>query len=329
MPATQRGPGRPARPATAGDCATTTPHGDRARKSVPVQVGGARPLPRRDRAGAPRRDPGAARADAGRVRAALPGAPRGQRPAADDRRRCASGSRYAIAAFGDVPLRDLERMSGEIASWRATPARALPLRRSRRRCGRRSRPPSAGATWPATRRSWRGATRSRRRARSARTPRAELEAIAAELSPMYGRCRCSPPRPGCGPRSGWRSSAATWTARRASLNVRRTVSSGEVVELGKTAAQPPPGAARRAGRSTRSTRCRRGSTRRCCSRPRAAGCSTWTTSAAASGHRRSRRPAIATPARIYDLRSTFASQRARGRRVRVRAGADHGHERRG
>jgi hypothetical protein len=25
----------------------------------------------------------------------------------------------ATAAFGDVPLRDLERMSGEIASWRA------------------------------------------------------------------------------------------------------------------------------------------------------------------------------------------------------------------
>jgi hypothetical protein len=26
--------------------------------------------------------------------------------------------RYAVAAFGDVPLRDLERMSGELASWR-------------------------------------------------------------------------------------------------------------------------------------------------------------------------------------------------------------------
>src|SRR5215218_10605458 len=26
----------------------------------------------------------------------------------------------ATAAFGDVPLRDLERMSGEVASWRAT-----------------------------------------------------------------------------------------------------------------------------------------------------------------------------------------------------------------
>jgi hypothetical protein len=27
--------------------------------------------------------------------------------------------RHALAAFGDVPLRDLERMSGEIAGWRA------------------------------------------------------------------------------------------------------------------------------------------------------------------------------------------------------------------
>lgn len=28
--------------------------------------------------------------------------------------------RYAERAFGSVPLRDLERMSGEIASWRTT-----------------------------------------------------------------------------------------------------------------------------------------------------------------------------------------------------------------
>src|SRR5829696_4654365 len=27
---------------------------------------------------------------------------------------------YAVRSFGNVPLRDLERMSGEIASWRAT-----------------------------------------------------------------------------------------------------------------------------------------------------------------------------------------------------------------
>jgi hypothetical protein len=27
--------------------------------------------------------------------------------------------RYAATAFGDVPLHDLERMSGEVASWRA------------------------------------------------------------------------------------------------------------------------------------------------------------------------------------------------------------------
>ena len=52
---------------------------------------------------------------------------------------------------------------------------------------------------------------------------------------------------------------------------------------------------------------RRGSTRRCCSRPRGAARSTSTTSAAASGHRRSRPPGSRSPARIYDLRSTFAS----------------------
>ena len=132
------------------------------------------------------------------------------------------------------------------------------------------------------------ASRARLHARRARRDRRRAR------RPPTGRCRRSPPRPGCGPRSGRRSSAATSTARAGVLNVRRTVSSGEVVELGKTTRQRRQVPLSR-GRSTRSTRCRRGSTRRCCSRRRAAGCSTSTTSAAASGRRRSRRPASASP----------------------------------
>ena len=59
--------------------------------------------------------------------------------------------------------------------------------------------------------------------------------------------------------------------------------------------------------SPRSTRCRRGSTRRCCSRRRAAGCSTSTTSAAASGPPAVEASGVRTPGEVYDLRSTFAS----------------------
>jgi hypothetical protein len=52
---------------------------------------------------------------------------------------------HAVRAFGDVPLRDLERMSGDLATWQAR----LPERSSYgvvQACGRRSAPLFAGAT---------------------------------------------------------------------------------------------------------------------------------------------------------------------------------------
>ena len=74
------------------------------------------------------------------------------------------------------------------------------------------------------------------------------------------------------------------------------------------------GAAHAGRRSTRSSRCRPGSTAATCSRPRGSARrrasrarSTSRTSAVASGGRRSTRPGSRSPRRLYDLRSTFAS----------------------
>jgi hypothetical protein len=53
--------------------------------------------------------------------------------------------RYAVTAFGDVPLRDLERTSGEVASWR-TRLPSAPATASRKHSSRHSRPAAAGAT---------------------------------------------------------------------------------------------------------------------------------------------------------------------------------------
>jgi hypothetical protein len=139
----------------------------------------------------------------------------------------------ATAAFGDVPLRDLERMSGEIASWRAK----LPERSrfaSPRRSGRGSAPPCAGPTWAGTRRSWSGAPGTvaaaglhlhRRRARGAR------HRARARLPHLAGVC---PRLPASAPRSGRALERRDVDRAGRVLNVKRTVSGGEIVELGKT-----------------------------------------------------------------------------------------------
>ena len=94
--------------------------------------------------------------------------------------------------------------------------------------------------------------------------------------------------------------------RGAIVNVRRTVSDGEVVELGKTSTQPPPGAALPS--CARSARRAASPARHAAAVPAPrGGLLNLTTSAAASGARRSRPSGVAKPARIYDLRSTFAS----------------------
>jgi hypothetical protein len=53
---------------------------------------------------------------------------------------------HATRAFGDVPLRDLERMSGELASWQRPDCPSGAGTASCRPSGRRSRPRADGAT---------------------------------------------------------------------------------------------------------------------------------------------------------------------------------------
>ena len=123
--------------------------------------------------------------------------------------------RYAVTAFGHVPLRDLERMSGELASWQA-------------RLPERSRYGIVSALRQTLEAAVRWGYMARNPAKLAGpnrqpAPRAvriytivEIEAIGAELSAGYRRCPPLRPRPGFGPKSGRHSSAAMSTATAAS-----------------------------------------------------------------------------------------------------------------
>jgi integrase len=140
----------------------------------------------------------------------------------------------AIKAFGDVPLRDLERMSGEVASWRATlPERSCwDITRALRqavdaavRWGYMSNNPAKLA--------------GRNPLPSPRPIRAytyeELDAIAAELSARYRPLPMFAAATGLRPEE-WQALERRDVDRAVGLlSVRRTVSGGEVMELGKTA----------------------------------------------------------------------------------------------
>lgn len=213
---------------------------------------------------------------------------------------------YAAHAFGDVPLPELERMAGEIATWQAKlPERSRygivqALRQTlgaAERWGHISRNPAKLA----------GPNRqpSPRRVR-AFTPQ-ELEAIAAELRPMYR------PLPLLAAATGLRPEEWQALERRdidrstRRLAVRRTVSGGDVVELGKTA-----GARREVPLNARAREALdalppRLDTPYLFPAPRGGlldldhfRLREWRPAIEAAG--------IATPARIYDLRSTYASE---------------------
>jgi integrase len=155
---------------------------------------------------------------------------------------------HATRAFGDVPLRDLERMAGEIAAWQAR----LPERSRYGIVGALRQTLGAAVRWgymnanPAT-----AAGRNRQPApRAVRAfTRAEIDAIAAELAPAWAPLPAFAAGTGLRPEE-WQALERRDIDRRARIvNVRRTVSSREVVELGKT----PPSAADRArdGRARR------------------------------------------------------------------------------
>ena len=119
---------------------------------------------------------------------------------------------------------------------------------------------------------------------------AELDAIAAELSPQHRPLPAFAAATGLRPEE-WQALERRDVDRGAGLlNVRRTVSSGEVVELGKTARSR-----RQVPLSPRALDALDALPPRLDTPllfPAAgAACSTSTTSGAASGHRRSRRPA--------------------------------------
>jgi hypothetical protein len=118
--------------------------------------------------------------------------------------------RHATAVFGNVPLRELERMAGDIAAWRARQPERVRHDRTRAlsqclgaaaRCGHMNvNPvPLAGRNPQPPPRPIRAYSR------------AELDAIAAELAPAYAPLPVLSLRPGCGRRNGSRSSAGTST----------------------------------------------------------------------------------------------------------------------
>jgi integrase len=213
--------------------------------------------------------------------------------------------RYAVVAFGDVPLRDLERMSGEIAGWRTR----LP-ERSRYGVTQALRQTLEAAI------RWGYMTRNpaklagRNPQPSARVVRIytteEIELIADELSPAYRPLPMFAAATGLRPEE-WGALERRDIDRHAGvLTVRRTISSDELVDLGKTTRsrrqvplsaraldaldQIPPRldttfvfAALRGGPFDLANFRRR----------------VWAPAIEAA--------AIRKPARIYDLRSTFAS----------------------
>ncbi len=232
---------------------------------------------------------------------------------------------HAVRAFGDVPLRELERMSGEVAGWQAT----LPERsrygvvQALRQCL------GAAVRWgymssnPAL-------LAGRNRQPPPRTVRVfsrdELDAIAAELPPVYAPLPAFAAATGLRPEE-WQALERRDIDRRGRLlNVLRTVSDGETVELGKTS-----GARRQVPLSLRALAALdsilpRIDTPLLFPSPAGRGLNLdnwrrrmWAPAIEAAG--------IAPPARIYDLRSTFASDALAASRQRVRARTHHGHQR--
>ena len=220
--------------------------------------------------------------------------------------------RCAICAFGDVPLRDLERMSGEIASWQAR----LPERSRYGVVQALRQTLEAAVRWGYMNRNpAKLAGRNRQPApRPVRTfTRAEVDALGLELSPIYASLPMFAAGTGLRPEE-WQALERRDVDRGAGvLNVVRTVTGGkhrdtplEVVELGKTS-----GARRQVPLSRRAFAALDALPARL---------DTPLLFPAPSGglmnldnfRRREWKPAVeasgvAQPARIYDLRSTFAS----------------------
>jgi integrase len=212
---------------------------------------------------------------------------------------------HATRAFGEVPLRELQRMSGEIATWKAK----LP-ERSRYGVVQAFRQALAAAIrWGYINQNP-AALAGHNRQPAPRTVRAftrdELDGISAELSPTYAPLPTFAAATGLRPEE-WQALERRDIDRRAGvLNVLRTVSDGEIVELAKTTVsrrQVP--LSRRALAALDSIPPRLDRPLIFCA-PQGGVLNLdnfrrreWAPAIEAGGIRR--------PARIYDLRSTFAS----------------------
>ena len=231
--------------------------------------------------------------------------------------------RHAIAAFGDVPLRDLERMTDEIAAWQAQ----LPPRAGHGIAQALRQVLDAAMRWERT-----GRNPAKAAGRNPKPPpravraftRAEVDAIAAELAPAYRPLPLFAAATGLRPEE-WQALERRDVDRRSGLvHVRRSVSSGEVVDLGKTERSTSAGAVVAVGRgrprrhpapARYAARVPRRARRRAQPRQLAAP----RVGARRRGRRDSQARAHLRPA--LDLRQ----QRPRGRYRRVRAGQGHGH----
>ncbi len=108
---------------------------------------------------------------------------------------------YATRAFGDVPLRDLERMSGEIANWQTQ----LPERSRYGITGALRQTLAAAVRW-----GYMSANPAKLAGPRRQPPprpirvysRAELDAIAAELSPSFASLPIFAAATGLRPRNG-------------------------------------------------------------------------------------------------------------------------------
>lgn len=212
---------------------------------------------------------------------------------------------HATRAFGVVPLRDLERMSGELASWQAK----LPGRSRYGIVQALRQALEAAVRWGyMTKNPAKLAGRNRQPApRSVRVfTRDELDAIALELSPMYVPLPVFVAATGLRPEE-WQALERRDLDRRAGVvNILRTVSDGEVVELAKTnVSRRQVPLSRRASAALNALPARL-DTSLIFPAPRGGLLNLdnfrrrqWTPAIEASG--------VRMPARIYDLRSTFAS----------------------
>lgn len=213
--------------------------------------------------------------------------------------------RHAERGFGDVSLRELANMTDEIAAWRVRQpegvryARLNALRQVLAAATRWGYMPSNPAV---------DAGPNRQPApRTVRAfSRAELESIAAELSPSYAPLPTFAAATGLRPEE-WQALERRDVDRTAGvLSVRRTVSSGEVVELGKTNRSRRQVPLTRRALDALDALPPRIDTPRLFPSPGGELLNldnwrrrTWAPAIEAAG--------VATPARIYDLRSTFAS----------------------